>query len=164
MKCEYGLPVVHLLQLCKLQLVHTAMEKERVIYETLVGDRVCDVHWWRVKKSMQACELTMNKSGFELFLALKNVSPRYFAQYHKVKRQVISFEPSVGEGVTGEQFVHLLKRLSIEPNQSTISRWFKSCGGFKSKHFYCKTVLLPIVAIALIYKAKNQNNQLAKVS
>ncbi|MBC1237589.1 hypothetical protein GNE10_10715 [Nostoc sp. 2RC] len=140
------------------------MEKERVIYETLVGDRVCDVHWWRVKKSMQACELTMNKSGFELFLALKNVSPRYFAQYHKVKRQVISFEPSVGEGVTGEQFVSLLENLNILPNQSTISRWFKSCGGFKAKAFYNKTVLIPIIAIALIYKAKNQNNQLAKVS
>ncbi|OCQ92261.1 hypothetical protein BCD64_00150 [Nostoc sp. MBR 210] len=139
------------------------MEQARIIYETLVGDRVCDVHWWRVKKAMTACELNMNKAGFELFLALKNVSPRYFAQYHKVKRQVANLEPSVGEGVTGEQFVHLLKRLNIEPNQSTISRWFKSCGGFKAKAFYNKTVLIPIIAIALIYKAKNQNNQLAKV-
>ncbi len=135
----------------------------RIIYETLVG-RVNDVHWWRVRKAMSASELPLTKAGFELFIALRSVSPRYFAQYHKVKRQVSVIEPSVGEGVTGEQFVNLLKRLDIEPNQSTISRWFKSCGGFKAKAFYNKTVLLPIVAIALIYKAKNQNNQLAKVS
>ncbi|MFK0735372.1 MAG: hypothetical protein ACIWVG_30255 [Gloeotrichia echinulata HAB0833] len=140
------------------------MEQARIIYETLVGARVNDVHWWRVKKAMATCELNMNKAGFELFLALKNVSPRYFAQYHKVKRQVLSLEPSVGEGVTGEQFVNLLKRLNIEPNQSTISRWFKCCGGFRAKAFYSKTVLIPIIAIALIYKSKVQNNQLAKVS
>lgn len=143
--------------------VYCKMEQARIIYETLVG-RVNDVHWWRVKKTMKACELNMNKSGFELFIALKNVSPRYFAQYHKVKRQVANLEPSVGEGVTGEQFVNLLKKLSIEPNQSTISRWFKACGGFKSKAFYSKNVLVPIIAIALIYKHKVHSNQLAKVS
>lgn len=138
------------------------MEQARIIYETLVG-RVNDVHWWRVKKAMQASELPLNKSGFELFIALRKTSPRYFAQYHKVKCQVTNLEPSVGEGVTGEQFVNLLKRLNIKPNQSTISRWFKSCGGFRAKAFYNKTVLIPIIALALIYKAKTQNNQLAKV-
>jgi hypothetical protein len=139
------------------------MEQARIIYETLVG-RVNDVHWWRVKKSMQACELSLNKSGFELFISLRKISPRYFAQYHKVKRQVSSLEPTIGEGITGEQFVKLLENLNIEPNQSTISRWFRACGGFRAKAFYSKTVLIPIIAIALIYKAKVQNNQLAKVS
>jgi hypothetical protein len=140
------------------------MEETRIIYETLVGVRVNDVHWWRVKKAMSASELPLNKSGFELFIALKRTSPRYFSQYHKVKRQVSTIESSIGEGVTGEQFVSLLEKLDISPNQSTISRWFKGCGGFKAKQFYCNTVLLPIIAIALIYKSKVQNGLLAKAS
>jgi len=53
---------------------------------------------------------------------------------------------------------------SINPNQSTVSRWFKGVGGFKSKGFYNKTVLLPILAVSLIYKSKVQSNQLSKVA
>lgn len=140
------------------------MKEQRIIYETLVGDRVNDVHWWRVRKSMNACELNMNRAGFELYLALKKVSPRYFSQYHKVKAQVKSIEHLIGEGVTGEQFVKLLQKINVAPNQSTISRWFKSCGGFKSKAFYSKTVLIPVIAIALIYKSKFHQSQLSKVS
>ena len=140
-------------------------QQERIIYETLLGGRVCDSHWWRVRQSMITCELPLTKSGFELFIALKKTSPRYFSQYHKVKVQVSKqIEPAIGEGITGEQFINLLEKLNIHPNQSTISRWFKNCGGFKSKGFYNKTVLLPIAAIALIYKSKIQSSQLAKVS
>lgn len=140
------------------------MDKERIIYETLVGDRVCDVHWWRIKRLMGLCELNMNKQGFELLIALRNISPRYFAQYHKTKKQVTSLDSVIGEGVTGEQFIKLIEKLNIHPNQSTVSRWFKSCGGFKSKAFYNKTVLIPIIAIALIYKDKKHNNQLSKAA
>lgn len=140
-------------------------QQERIIYETLLGGRVCDSHWWRVRQSMIACELSLTKSGFELFIALKKTSPRYFSLYHKVKAQISKqIEPAIGEGITGEQFINLLEKLNIHPNQSTISRWFKNCGGFKSKSFYNKTVLLPIAAIALIYKSKIQSSQLAKVS
>lgn len=141
------------------------MEQERIIYETLIGARVCDTHWWRVKKVMSACELPLNKSGFELFLALKKTTPRHFTQYHKIKSQITQqIEHAIGEGITGEQFLKLLEQLNINPNQSTVSRWFKGCGGFKNKGFYNRTVLLPILAVSLIYKAKNQSNQLSKVA
>ncbi len=43
------------------------MEQERIVYETLVGKRVCDTHWWRVKKVMQNCELPLTKYGFNLY-------------------------------------------------------------------------------------------------
>ncbi|AFZ56704.1 hypothetical protein H6G54_17260 [Anabaena cylindrica FACHB-243] len=38
-------------------------QQERIIYETLLGVRVCDSHWWRVRQSMIACELPLTKSG-----------------------------------------------------------------------------------------------------
>jgi len=141
------------------------MENERIIYETVLGSRVCDSHWWRVRKSMSACELNLDKSGFELFLNLRKISPRYFSQYHKIKSQITQqIEQAIGEGITGEQFLKLLEQLNINPNQSTVSRWFKGCGGFKNKGFYNRTVLLPILAVSLIYKSKVQSNQLSKVA
>jgi hypothetical protein len=141
------------------------MENERIIYETVLGSRVCDSHWWRVKKSMSACELSLDKSGFELFLNLRKISPRYFSQYHKIKSQITrQIEQAIGEGITGEQFLKLLEQLNINPNQSTVSRWFKTAGGYKAKAFYAKQILIPICAVALIYKAKVQNDQLSKVA
>jgi hypothetical protein len=141
------------------------MEQERIVYETLVGKRVCDTHWWRVKKVMENCELPLTKYGFNLYLSLKKTSPRYFTQYHKVKGLISQkIEPLLGEGLSGDEFLKVLEKVNIHPHQSTVSRWFKGIGGFKASGFYSKASLLPIVAIALIYKAKTQNNQLAKVS
>jgi hypothetical protein len=140
------------------------MEQERTIYETMIGQRVSDVHWWRTRRDMNTAELPFTKKGFELFIALKNTSPRYFSQYHKIKAQVSRIETTIGDGCTGEQFINLLNRLEINPNKGTISRWFRPAGGYKSKAFYAKQVLIPICAVALIYKHKNHCNQLAKVS
>ncbi|MFM6075108.1 MAG: hypothetical protein ACKPB9_26560 [Dolichospermum sp.] len=140
------------------------MENERTIYETVMGSRVNDVHWWRAKKAMKSAELPLTKSGFELFIALRKTSPRYFSQYHKIKGQVSKIESSIGEGCTGEQFINLLEKLKIVPNKGTISRWFKNAGGYKAKAFYAKQVLIPICAVALIYKSKNQSSQVSKVA
>jgi hypothetical protein len=140
------------------------MENERIIYEILMGLRVNDVHWWRTKNTMITAELPLTKSGFELFIALRKTSPRYFSQYHKIKGQVSKVESSIGEGCTGEQFINLLEKLEIVPNKGTISRWFKNAGGYKAKAFYAKQVLIPICAVALIYKAKVQDSKLSKVA
>ena len=140
------------------------MEQERIVYETLTGDRVSDTHWWRVKKVMSSAELPLNKAGFELFLNLKKTSPRHFTQYHKIKGLMSKqLEPAIGQGLSGEEFLELLKKVNIHPHQSTVSRWFRAVGGYKATAFYSKSALLPIVATALIYKSKAQENQLAKV-
>jgi hypothetical protein len=140
------------------------MEQERTVYETLLGERVSDTHWWRVKKVMASAELPLTKTGFDLFLSLKKTSPRHFTQYHKIKglmsRQI---EPMLGEGLSGEEFLKVLEKVNIHPHQSTVSRWFRAVGGYKATAFYSKFALLPIVATALIYKSKAQKNQLAKV-
>ena len=113
---------------------------------------------------MRTSELPLTKSGFELFIALRKTSPRYFSQYHKIKSQISKVETSIGEGCTGEQFINLLEKLGIVPNKGTISRWFKTAGGYKAKAFYAKQVLIPICAVALIYKAKVQDSKLSKVA
>jgi hypothetical protein len=144
------------------------MEQSRIIYETLTGKRVSDSHWTKTKKLMIACELPLDKDGFSVLVNLRKVSPRYFSKYVEVKDQLTSLGrellPAIGLGVTGKQFLELIERLEIKPNQGTVSRWFRSVGGFKSSGNYSKQVILPIIATALIYKAKNQSLKLSKVA
>ena len=143
------------------------MEQTRIIYETLIGKRCCDSHWSRIKRLMNDCQLPLDRQGFEVLINLRKVSPRYFSKYHEVKDELTRIGrqllPAIGEGITGEQFLGVIKRIGINPNQSTVSRWFRNSGGFKAKGFYSKQTILPIVAIALIYKSKTQSNQLTKI-
>ncbi|MEA5515772.1 hypothetical protein [Nodularia sp. UHCC 0506] len=143
------------------------MEQTRIVYETLINKRCSDSHWSKIKRLMFDCQLPLDKQGFEVLINLRKVSPRYFSKYHEVKDELTRLGrqllPAIGEGITGEQFMGLIERLGINPNQSTVSRWFRNCGGFRAKGFYSKQTILPIVAIALIYKSKIQNNQLAKI-
>lgn len=143
------------------------MEQSRIIYETLLGKRCSDSHWSKTKKLMSACELPLDKDGFSVLINLRKVSPRYFSKYVEVKDQLTNLGkqllPAIGDGITGKQFLDLLQKLEICPNQSTISRWFKGVGGFKSTGNYDRKTVLPIVATALIYKSKNQSSQLTKI-
>ncbi len=144
------------------------MEQTRIIYETLTGKRVSDTHWSKTKKLMIACELPLDKDGFSVLVNLRKVSPRYFSKYVEIKDELTQLGkqllPAIGLGVTGKQFLELIERLEIKPNQGTVSRWFRSVGGFKSSGNYTKQIILPIVATALIYKAKNQSLKLSKVA
>jgi hypothetical protein len=144
------------------------MEQTRIIYETLIGKRCSDTHWSKTKKLMVACELPQDKDGFNVLINLRKVSPRYFTKYVEIKDELTQLGkqllPAIGLGLTGEQFINLIQKLEIHPNQSTVSRWFKSVGGFKSKGIYSKQIILPLVANALIYKSKVQNDQLSKVA
>ncbi|MFM6225473.1 MAG: hypothetical protein ACKPKT_09975 [Dolichospermum sp.] len=144
------------------------MEQTRAIYETLAGKRCSDSHWSNTKKLMIACELPLDKDGFSVLINLRKVSPRYFSKYVEIKNEITRLGkqllPAVGEGITGQQFINLIVQLGINPNQSTVSRWFKGIGGFKSSGFYSKQIILPVIAIALIYKHKNQSNQVSKVA
>jgi hypothetical protein len=143
------------------------MEQTRIIYETLTGKRVSDTHWSKTKKLMSNCDLPLDKDGFSVLVNLRKVSPRYFSKYVEIKDQLTSLGrellPAIGLGITGKQFLELIKKLEIHPNQSTVSRWFKSVGGFKSSGNYSKQLILPIVATALIYKSKSQSSQLNKI-
>ncbi|MDM3861766.1 MAG: hypothetical protein PT118_18455 [Aphanizomenon gracile PMC644.10] len=144
------------------------MEQTRAIYETLLGKRVSDSHWTKTKKLMIACELPLDKDGFSVLVNLRKVSPRYFSKYVEIKDQLTRLGrellPAIGLGITGKQFLEIIERLQIRPNQGTVSRWFRSVGGFKSKGNYDKKTILPIIATALIYKAKVQDSKLAKVA
>lgn len=143
------------------------MEQTRAIYETLLGKRCSDTHWSKTKKLMTACELPLDKDGLNVLINLRKVSPRYFSKYVEIKDELTQLGkqllPAIGWGITGKQFLELVARLEIRPNQGTVSRWFKSVGGFKSSANYTKQATLPIMDTALIYKFKNQSSKLSKI-
>lgn len=116
---------------------------------------------------MTACELPLDKDGFNVLINLRKVSPRYFSKYVEVKEELTNLGkqllPVIGDGITGKQFLELLQKLEIYPNQGTVSRWFKSVGGFRSNGNYDRKTVLPIIATALIYKYKSQSSQLTKI-
>lgn len=144
------------------------MNDPRVIYETLIKKRCSDSHWSKTKKLMTACQLPMDQQGFQVLINLRKVSPRYFSKYHEIKNELSALGkkllPVIGDGITGKQFLDLLEKLEISPNQSTVSRWFKGIGGFKREKIYPKQLILPVVAVALIYKSKSQGSELANIS
>lgn len=139
------------------------IESERVIYETLLGGRCADSHWSKTKKTMAACSLPLTSEGFTILINLRKVSPRYFRKYAEIKEKLQAMGREIlptginlteWEGCTGKEFLTLLDEYEIYPNQSTVSRWFKNVGGFRKGNFYQKSVALPLLATALIYKAK----------
>jgi hypothetical protein len=143
------------------------MEQSRVIYETLLHKRCSDSHWTKTKKLMIACDLPQDHDGFSILINLRKVSPRYFTKYVEIKDELTRMGnqllPAISLGITGNQFLELLQNLQIKPDQGTVSRWFKNVGGFRSKRYYEKSVILPVLAIALIYRHRKQSNQLNKV-
>jgi hypothetical protein len=133
----------------------------RAIYETLLNRRCADSHWSKTKKTLEACELPFTREGFTILINLRKVSPKYFRKYAEIKeklqamgREILPINLKEWEGMTGGEFLKLLVEYEIYPNQSTISRWFKNVGGFRKGNFYSKSVALPLIATALIYKAK----------
>ncbi len=116
---------------------------------------------------MTACELPLDKDGFQVLINLRKVSPRYFSRYVEIKDELTNLGkqllPAIGDGISGKQFLNLLEQLHINPNQSTVSRWFRSVGGFKSTGNYDRKTILPILATALIYQHKHQSSKLSKI-
>lgn len=144
------------------------LDNARVIYETLLKKRCADSHWSKTKKLMVECGFPLDKDGFTVLINLRKVSPRYFSKYVEIKESLTAQGEEIltflEDGITGEEFITILKNtLEISPNQSTVSRWFKNVGGFKLRNFYSKSIALPLLAVALIYKAKVYSKSITKL-
>lgn len=134
------------------------MEEARVIYETLLGARCSDSNWAKTKKTMDACGLPKDYDGFSTLIGLRKCCPRYFRKYAEIKEKLTAIskeiKPKVPPVVTGGEFVNILAKCGIKPNQSTISRWFKNHGGFKANKQYDTHTIYCILGCAFIYKAR----------
>jgi len=122
----------------------------RTAYETFLRKRVSDTHWSSVKRTLTDSGMEINPDTVVFFAKLRKEIPRasvgilqVFECYQQAEKllAVNSSEILNGEG--------------ISPHPATISRWFKSLGGFRKTRLYFPEKLTRVLTSAFIYKIAN---------
>ena len=136
------------------------MEQSRIVYETLIKSRCSDSHWSKVKGLANTCGIQLDRQGLNLIINLRKLNPRYFNLYPQIQPCLIrlgeSVSGSISSGLNGREVVELIQNeLDINPNISTIYRWFYRSGlKFRTYDFYDRKTVMLILTNALIFKAK----------
>jgi hypothetical protein len=144
------------------------MENSRIIYETLIKSRCSDSHWSKVKSLANTCGIILDRQGLNLIINLRKLNPRYFNLYPQIQPCLIrlgeSISGSIVRGAIGLEIVQIIKSdLKINPDQSTITRWFSRAGlKFRHNDFYDKQSCMIVLTNALIFKAKQARLKGAK--
>jgi len=144
------------------------MENSRIVYETLIKSRCSDSHWSKVKSLANTCGIVLDRQGLNLIINLRKLNPRYFNLYPQIQPCLIRLGESVSgeiaKGAFGHELVKIINQeLKINPDYSTITRWFKRAGlKFRHYDFYCKQSCMIILTNALIFKAKQARLRGAK--
>jgi hypothetical protein len=152
-----------IIKLCLRQFTKMKSTEVRFFYESVLGRRISDVQWWRVKKSFiqQGLALTTENlkwvGEFKKVLPHANLSHGILAAYTNAQKLIGSKELIQGEFLT-----ELFNQQGVRIHPSTISRWFRPLGGFRKSKFYPADKLQPIILAALIYKAKLSSKQITR--
>jgi hypothetical protein len=140
-------------------LLFTTREMDaRTAYETFLRKRVSDNHWSTVKRTLADSGMEINPDTVVFFAKLRKEIPRasvgilqVFECYQKAEK-LLAINSSK---ITGSQILDILIQEGINPHPATISRWFKSLGGFRKTRFYFPEKLTRVLTSAFIYKVAN---------
>ncbi len=129
----------------------------RIAYELFLGKRVSDTHWSQVKTRLTTQGLSVDNETVVFYAKVTKLIPRTLVgldkvleAYSRAERLLIS--PSK---ITGTQVLDIFAREGINPHPGTVSRWFKSVGGFRKNRAYLPEKLVPVLAKAFIYQTAN---------
>ena len=129
----------------------------RLAYEMFLGKRVSDSHWSQVKTRLTNQGLTVDNETVVFYAKVTKLIPRsvvgldkVLEAYNRAERLLLS--PSKIKGV---EVLDIFAREGINPHPGTISRWFKSIGGFRKNRAYLPEKLIPVLAKAFIYQTVN---------
>ena len=130
----------------------------RTAYELFLRKRVSDNHWQSVKRALSEAGMDINDDTVVFYAKLRKLIPRgtgnvlqVFECYQKAEK-LLTLNNSK---VTGIQVLELLNQEDINPHPATISRWFKSVGGFRKTRYYYPEKLVSVLTSAFIYKIVN---------
>jgi hypothetical protein len=117
----------------------------RTAYETFLRKRVIDTHWSSVKRTLTDSGMEINSDTVVFFAKLRKEIPRasvgilqVFECYQKAEK-LLAINSSK---INGLQILEILMERASVPHPATISRWFKSLGGF-AKHGFISLRNLP---------------------
>lgn len=132
------------------------IEYVRLAYEVAVGNRVSDNHWYRTRKLLARHNLEINVENVQFFAELRKVIPRSaigiegLLDCYKKADEILSKST---QSLTGFEVLSILRQYGITPHQTTISRWFRSLGGYRRNQKYLPAKLKNLFATAFLYKA-----------
>lgn len=143
--------------LAKLCIANREMDA-RTAYETFLRKRVSDTHWSSVKRTLIDSGMEVNPDTVVFFAKLRKEIPRtsigilqVFECYQKAEK-LLAINSSK---IKGSQILEILIGEGINPHPATISRWFKSLGGFRKTRLYYPEKLTKVLTSAFIYKIVN---------
>ncbi len=149
---------------CK-QLTHLQRMKQiidpRSFYERFLGKRVSDNHWRLVTRTLEDNGLSVTDDNVIFYAKIRKLIHRTPVQFRDILacyQQAEKFLAIKGKKITGEEILRLLEQEGITPHKATLSRWFKSIGGFRRTRAYFPENLTPVLASAFIYKLTNTPN------
>lgn len=130
----------------------------RSAYELFLRKRVSDNHWQSVKRALSKAGMDVNDDTVIFYAKLRKLIPRgtgnvlqVFECYQKAEK-LLALNNSK---VTGTQILEMLNQEGISPHPATISRWFRSIGGFRKTRSYYPEKLVAVLTSAFIYKIAN---------
>ena len=144
------------------------MENSRIVYETLIKSRCSDSHWSKVKSLATAADIPLDRDGLQVLIKLRKLNPRYFNLYPQIQPYLIRLGESISGGIvkgaSGLEIIRIIRsELKINPDYSTITRWFHRAGlKFRHNDFYDKQNCMAVLSNALIFKAKQARLKGAK--
>jgi len=130
----------------------------RTAYELFLRKRVSDNHWQSVKHALSQAGMDITDDTVVFYAKLRKLIPRgtgnvlqVFECYQKAEK-LLALNNSK---VTGTQVLEILNQEDIKPHPATISRWFRSVGGFRKTRSYYPEKLVSVLTSAFIYKIAN---------
>ncbi len=130
----------------------------RTTYEHFLKKRVSDNHWGMVKRTLTSSGMEVNSDTVVFFAKLRKQIPRASVgilevfECYKQAEKLLAINSSK---IKGSEILDILIKEGINPHPATISRWFKSLGGFRKTRFYFPEKLAWVLTSAFIYKIAN---------
>lgn len=128
----------------------------RLAYELVMG-RVSDSHWFRTKRLLKAHNLELTPKNIQFFAELRRLMPRsalgvkgLLESYRKAE-ELLSKSNRMFQG---SEILGIFQQYGIRPHQTTVSRWFKSLGGYKKDREYSPESVKNLLIQAFLYKAQ----------
>lgn len=131
------------------------IEQARLAYEAIVG-RISDNHWYRTRKLLTKHQLEITVANVQFFASLRQAIPRSAVGveglldcYQKADEILSKSERTF----KGYEVLDMLRKYGVAPHQTTVTRWFKSLGGYRRNKEYSPEKLKNIFVAAFLYKA-----------
>lgn len=127
----------------------------RTIYEAFNGERVTDSHWSRINKACHMAGITMDAQSMKLLFQLRKVSPHLVSNVLALKCS--QPDPVGATSSAGKEVFKKIKAMGVNPNLSTLYRWFYRLGvDFSASTIYDAPTVALVLLQAQIYLMKKK--------